>query len=88
MRRKLYTRLIALERTCETVRLAQRSAALANGSFTEQLRRTLHTWGIEQGETESLADAFARALGITTRELKTRLQEMACGPSPNGELMR
>ena len=85
---KLYGRLAALERTCEAARLAQRSAALADGSVVEKLRETLHTCGIEQRETESLADTFARALGITTRELKVRLQEIAYGQSPKVELTR
>jgi hypothetical protein len=88
MNRKLYTRLVALERTCEATRLAQRSAALADGSVAENLRTMLHTWGIEQRETESLAATFARALGITARELKTRLEQIAYRQSPNGELMR
>jgi hypothetical protein len=30
-------------------------------------------------ETESLADAFARSLGITSIELRTRLQQRAAG---------
>ena len=72
---KLYGRLAALERTCEAARLAQRSAATTDGSATEKLRETLRACGIEQGETESLADTFARGLGITTRELKVRLQD-------------
>ena len=88
MNRKLHARLAALERTCEAVRLAQRSAALADGSVAEKLRETLRACGITQGETESLAGAFARALGITAQQLKTRLQEIAYGRSPNGELMR
>ena len=85
---KLYGRLAALERTCEAACLAQRSAALADGSVVEKLRETLRACGIEQGETESLADTFARGLGITTRELKVRLQEITCGQSPKVELTR
>jgi hypothetical protein len=88
MNRKLHARLAALERTCEAARLAQRWTALADGSAAERFRETLQACGIEQGETESLACAFARALGITAQELKTRLQEIAYGQSPNRELMR
>jgi hypothetical protein len=41
------------------------------------ITRALRACGIVQRETESLACAFARALGITALELKTRLQETA-----------
>ena len=85
---KLYGRLAALERTCEAARLARCSAAQADGSVVEKLRETLRACGIEQGETESLADSFARGLGITTRELKVHFQEIACGQSPKVELTR
>ncbi|MEO8052298.1 MAG: hypothetical protein ABI833_17955 [Acidobacteriota bacterium] len=55
------------------------SAPWMDGSATEWLRQILNACGIERGETESLAGAFARALGITTQELKAHLQEIACG---------
>ena len=86
--RRIYTRLAELERSCDAASLAQRSAALADGSVAKKLRETLHACGIEQRETESLAGTFARALGITTQELKVRLEGIAYGQSPHVELTR
>src|SRR5258706_5885429 len=47
------------------------------GSPTEKLRESLRAHGFGQRETESLAGTFARALGITTQQLKARLWEAA-----------
>lgn len=37
------------------------------------------TFGFARGENESLAETLARFLGITLRELRTRLQRRAAG---------
>ena len=86
MTRKIYTRLAELERAREAASLVSRSAAWMDGSFTEELREALRAHGFEQRETEGLAGTFARALGITTQELKAHLWEAACGHSPKGSV--
>jgi len=73
MKRSLYARLTGLERACKAASRA-RSAQLADGSAAEKIRAILAACGIEQSPTESLAEAFARALGISCQELKARLQ--------------
>jgi hypothetical protein len=57
----------------EKVRLSE-SAKFDSGPAIEKMRGILRICGIEQSPTESLAEAFARALGISCRELKARLQ--------------
>jgi hypothetical protein len=73
MKRSLYARLAGLER----VRKAAGSAEFAkfdSGPAIEKIRAILRICGVEQSPTESLAEAFARALGISCSELKARLQ--------------
>jgi hypothetical protein len=49
----------------------------AGASAVEKVRQILSALGIEQQKTESLAETFARALGITSRELRSRLADAA-----------
>ncbi len=49
--------------------------------FHEWVRRLLTIAGTEQGPRESLAEAMARAMGITMSELKARFQAAAAGGS-------
>jgi hypothetical protein len=83
MKRSLETRLSELEKVHERERRARAySARVADASkFHEKVRQFLSALGIEQQKTESLAETFARALGITSRELRTRLAEAAAGQS-------
>jgi hypothetical protein len=45
----------------------------------EKMRAWLHAQGAEQQSHESLAEAVARASGITTHELRHQLMERAAG---------
>lgn len=45
----------------------------------EQIADWLARVGFARGENESLAETFARYLGITVRELRARLQSRAVG---------
>jgi CTP:molybdopterin cytidylyltransferase MocA len=45
----------------------------------EKMREWLHAQGAEQGPRESLAEAVARASGITCHELRQQLMEHAAG---------
>ena len=45
----------------------------------EKMREWLHAQGAEQERHESLAEAVARASGITTHELRQQLMERAAG---------
>jgi hypothetical protein len=84
----LHARLAELERASETLPWASQSPLWRGGSASEELREALRAHGIEQRETESLAGAFARAIGITTQELRGCLLERAYGQSSKEELIR
>ena len=82
MKRGFQARLAGLEKIHERDKLARASAArVANGSHLEWVRRLLKVLGTEQGENESLAEALARAMGMSMRELRGRIQEAAAGGS-------
>lgn len=79
MNRRIYRRLAGLERASQA---ASWATPWMDGSFTEELREALRAHEFEQRETEGLAGTFARALGITTQELKAHLWEAAYGSPP------
>jgi hypothetical protein len=83
MKKSLETRLAELEKFHERESLARAySARVADASkFHEWVRWFLKALGTEQGAKESLAEAMARAMGITMSELKGRFQEAAAGGS-------
>ena len=88
MNKGLYTRLAELERASAAASLVRRSAAWIDGSGTEPFRQILRARGIEQRKEESLASAVARALGISTQDLKSCLQQIAYGHSQKADLTR
>jgi hypothetical protein len=83
MRRCVHARIAELEKVYERERRARAySARVADASKRhEWVRWFLKALGTEQGAKESLAEAMARAMGITMSELKARLQAAAAGGS-------
>jgi hypothetical protein len=82
MKRNLQTRLVELERVHEReLRARAYSARVADGSGVEWVRRFLKVFGTEQGKHESLAEAMARTMQISSSELKARFQAAAAGGS-------
>ena len=79
MNRTVYRRLAELERVRETANLVRRSAAWIDGSANEPFRKILDAHGIEQQKEESPGSAVARALGISTQDLRSCLQQIASG---------
>ena len=73
--RRLQVRLATLEAVHQRIERACQQEH-AEGAI-QQVRQFLTDQGIEQGLHESLAEAFARGLGISIRELKARLHEAA-----------
>jgi hypothetical protein len=75
MTRKLYARLAQLERAYAAARRAKSDVSQGE-SAVEWVREFLRTQGIDPGPRpkESLAETFARALGITSKELKSHLK--------------
>ena len=77
MRQRLYHRLQELE--AESARLRVVQDTKAGEARLEDTRRKVEQFlqmrGVEQSPTESLMDAWARALGITSRELRAQLME-------------
>ena len=60
-------------------RLPPPAPAPSGPSAAERIAEWLARIGIVRGETESLAETFARALGITVSELRVYLQRRAAG---------
>jgi hypothetical protein len=60
-------------------RLPPPAPAFSGPSGAEQIAAELTRVGFVRGENESLAETFARYLGITVRELRRRLQARAAG---------
>jgi len=60
-------------------RLPPPTPAPSGPSVGEQIADGLARIGFARGENESLAETFARCLGITVRELRARLQQRAAG---------
>jgi len=80
MRQNLHKRLGRLETISAAARRARESNANQSGlaATIEHLRETLRSYGIEQRPEESLANTFARALGISDSELDDYLRTGAC----------
>ena len=77
-------RLFELERIYGAA-LAQAQALTdeeAAADLRDQIRAIIASRGIEQDRSESLFDAFARALGISSMELKAELAQFASGWRP------
>lgn len=75
MRQRLYTRLQQLEAESARLRVVQ-DAKAGEARLAEARRKVelfLQMRGVEQSRTESLMDAWARALGISSRELRVQL---------------
>ena len=74
-----------MEETCARAREAlgaeDRATQQANHAeqAREKVREILRMRGVVQGPNESLAEAFARALGITCLQLKSYLAARAAG---------
>ena len=81
MRQCLYHRLQQLEAESARLRVVQDSKASESGlvETRRKIELFLRMRGIEQTPQESLMDAWARALGISGRELRAQLME---GVSP------
>lgn len=76
MKQSLARRLQKLE---QTVQARHVSAAPAATGAAEIVRGWLREWGVEQQPEESLAMALARGMGISSRELRRRLEARAWG---------
>jgi hypothetical protein len=82
MKRSFYARVAQLEKVHEREKLVRAHAArTANGPHLEWVHRLLKIFRTEREGNESLAEALARAMGISMSELKARLQEAAAGGS-------
>ena len=71
----LQWRLASLEAVHQRLQRADQHEP-AEGAI-QQVRQFLSDEGVEPGPHESLAEAFARGLGISIRELKARLHKAA-----------
>jgi hypothetical protein len=76
MRRNIHKRLEVLERSSAAFLQPQEYDA-TGGSAVQAVRDILEAHGVEQQPKESLAETFARFLGISTQELDARLREGA-----------
>ena len=72
MKQQLHRRLAELERVSEA--RARENPPDSGPPAIEIIRHYLRSRGIEQGPLESLAETFARSLGISCRELDERLR--------------
>ena len=70
-----------LRRLEARLRPALRSIARYDPEATARLRGALAAAGFVAGPVESLAQVWARALGITCVELRAALERRAAGPS-------
>jgi hypothetical protein len=68
-------RLLRLER----LRPARGAITRYDPAATDRLRETLVRAGFAAGPVESLAEVWARAMGITSVELRARLERRAAG---------
>jgi hypothetical protein len=78
VRRKLCKRLEELERISAAAASRTYSHASADAAI-EKLRALLRANNFQQEPNESLAQTFARFLGISSRELQDRLTQRAYG---------
>ena len=81
MKASLHKRLKQLEQTrAAELEAARQPEQQEEGRLAiEKMREWLHAQGAEQQPRESLAEAVARASGITTQELRHQLMERAAG---------
>jgi hypothetical protein len=78
VRQKLCRRLEELEKI--TAAAAQRiNSRKSAGSAIETVQALLRAYSFQQEPNESLAQTFARFLGITSRELDERLMQRSYG---------
>ena len=77
MHSKLKSRVADLERV-----LRKLPPQLPDESPAPIIAGWLAGWGIVRGENESLAEATARAMGITSRELRAQLELRAARSRP------
>ncbi len=77
MRQNIHKRLRVLEKTNAALQV-QKTAGTDGAAAIRWVRDILQACGVEQQPMESLAEAFARCLGISTRELDSRLRAIAC----------
>ena len=76
MRRSLHARIAQLEEIHQQA-IRARDCGGEGESAIEKIRQYLSDRAIEQAGTESLAETYARALGITSGQLKAHLEEAA-----------
>jgi len=74
-KRNVYSRLAELESIHEQIRRAakDRSDRVKSETLIKNFRLLLRAYGFEQSPTESFFETLARALGITTREMRAQL---------------
>jgi phytoene/squalene synthetase len=74
-------RLFELERFYEGVLAATQgpSAEESSAETLAEVRQIIASRGVEQQPSESLFDAFARALGVSSMELRAELAQFASG---------
>jgi len=77
--RGIHYRLAQLEQICASVARASAKAVNQGSCAVEELRDRLREYGFEPQGNESLAEATARALGISCAELKVRLRSGSLG---------
>jgi hypothetical protein len=77
VRQKLCRRLVELEKISARARRAR--VCNARESAIAKLREILCVHDVQQSPNESLAEAFARFLGMSSRELRNRLMARAVG---------
>jgi hypothetical protein len=77
MRQNIHKRLEVLEKTNAALQV-QKTAGTDGAAAIRWVRDILQACGVEQQPMESLAEAFARCLGISPRELDSRLRSIAC----------
>jgi hypothetical protein len=80
VRQKLCKRLEDLEKISAAAAQRTDSHASADAAI-EKLRALLRANNFQQEPNESLAETFARFLGISSRELRDRLMQRAYGHS-------
>jgi hypothetical protein len=70
-----------LRRLEERLRPALRAVAAIDPTVTDRLRGALAAAGFVAGPVESLAEVWARAMGISCIELRAQLERRAAAPS-------
>jgi hypothetical protein len=80
MRQRLCRRLEELERI-STAKAQRTDSRVSADSAIDELREVLRANHFQQEPNESLAETFARFLGISLRELKAQFTEIADGHS-------